>query len=194
MTATCRRKTFMAIEIERRWLLSPSAIPPEVLAQARERMVQGYLTQDGALPVVRIRLIDVPGAPLRAVQTVKALRANGEPGVEEIEFDIPTEQGLALLPLCMASLEKERITAPMDGGLKMEIDIFTGHPALEGLCIAEIEVPHPDYPLTLPAWFGPEVTGIKLLSNVSMAYQPYPAKNFAQATLAQHAACQGEDA
>ena len=194
MTATCRRKTFMAIEIERRWLLSPSAIPQEILAQSRERLVQGYLTQNGALPVVRIRLIDAPGAPLRAVQTVKALRANGEPGVEEIEFDIPTEQGLDLLPLCMASLEKERITVPMAGGLKMEIDIFTGNPTLEGLCIAEIEVPHPDYPIALPDWFGPEVTGIKLLSNVAMAYQPYPAKHFAQATLAQHVVCPDDDA
>lgn len=176
----------MAIEIERRWLLDLAAIPAEILKQARERMAQGYLTPNGVLPVVRIRLIDAPNAPERAVQTVKALRANDEPGVEEIEFDIPIEHGQALFALCPASLVKDRITVPFADGLKLEIDIFMGNPALQGLCIAEIEVPSADYPLELPSWFGPEVTGIKMLSNVAMAYQPYPAKNFAVAALEQH--------
>lgn len=175
----------MAVEIERRWLVSPKDIPAAVLQRDTQQLTQGYLSQLGTLPVVRVRLVDAGGVH-SAIQTVKAARDPCLPGMEEIEFPIPMEAGQALLDLCLAKLEKQRIAIPHGDGL-IELDIFSGNQWLDGLCIAEIEVPAMEHPVAVPAWFGPEITGIRSLSNVALAYTPMHARHYANAVWAEQA-------
>lgn len=169
----------MNIERERRWLVRLEDIPAEVMAAPSEHITQGYLSPKGIQPLVRVRLIrrTAEEAPHRGVQTVKAPR---EDGMAEIEFDLEVGVAAELLSVSLAQLEKVRHTYPIEGALKYEVDFFQGK-HLEGLVVVEIELPSFDYPLTVPAWFGPEITGVRELSNVSMAFLPILAESFAEA-------------
>ena len=44
-----------------------------------------------------------------------------------------------------------------DSGLVWEIDVYDG--IMNGIVVAEVELPSPDFVLTLPEWIGEEVTG-----------------------------------
>jgi adenylate cyclase len=166
----------LAIERERRWLVRLSDIPAEVLAASSEHITQGYLNPLGVLPVFRIRLIRESSGlePHSGVQTVKAPRAGGD-GAEEIEFDLPVCKAVELMSLQRAGLTKVRHTYPFEEVLALELDFFEGE-YLEGMVVVEIELPSFDYPLLVPDWFGPEVTGIRELSNVAMAFFPEKAR------------------
>lgn len=178
----------MAIEIERRWLVARERIPAAILQQPNYQQIQqGYLSQSGVLPVVRVRMVTVLGTRA-ALQTVKAAREAGSPGMEEIEFAIPLTACSNLLDLSLARLEKQRFCAPHSDGLLIELDLFTGNQWLDGLCIAELEVPSLDHPFEVPDWFGPEITGTRSLSNVALAYHPMQARQYADAVWAEHAA------
>lgn len=174
----------MNIERERRWLVRPEAIPAQMLQAEGAYLTQGYLSPARVFPVIRVRLFrDAPGqAPNRAVQTVKA---PAQDGLAEVEFDIPVARAQELMDLSLGRLEKTRYTWPVAGELAYEIDLFHG-PALEGLAIVEIELPSLDCPLEIPAWFGPEVTGVNQLSNVALVYQPKVALGVAAARWAAH--------
>lgn len=160
----------MNIERERRWLVRREDIPAEVLAAPAEHITQGYLSPFKLLPVVRVRLLREAHAtaPHRGVQTVKMPRADG---MAEVEFDIPLGKAEELMSLKLAGLTKVRHTYPLSEALAYEVDLFEGE-HLGDLCIVEVELPAYEVPLDIPAWFGPEITGISELSNVSMAYFP----------------------
>lgn len=174
----------MAVEIERRWLVLAGAVPPSVRELQPLRIRQGYLTALGDLPVVRVRVIESPEQS-RAVQTVKAARPEGMPGMEEVEFSIPLEKGQELMALARAQLEKSRYVLSAPGGLAWELDVFHGD-ALGGLCIAELELPSLEHPVQAPEWFGPEVTGQHGLSNLALAYTPRQARKLADDLMATH--------
>lgn len=168
----------MNIERERRWLVRREDIPAEVLAAPAEHITQGYLSPFKLLPVVRVRLLREAGAtsPHRGVQTVKMPRSDG---MAEVEFDIPLGKAEELMTLKLAGLEKVRYTYPLPGALAYEVDLFEGE-HLGDLCIVEVELPAYEVPLDIPAWFGPEITGIRELSNVSLAYYPILAAAIAE--------------
>lgn len=169
----------MNIERERRWLVRPSQIPTSVMAAPLVWIDQGYLSAPKTKPVVRVRLLreQQDAAPYAAVQTVKAPL---DDGMAEVEFGIPLASAEALMALRVGGLLKTRRTVPLADGLALELDLYQDD-ALYGLAIVEIELPSFDYPLEVPAWFGPEVTSVRELSNVGLAFNPSDAWDAANA-------------
>jgi CYTH domain-containing protein len=74
----------------------------------------------------------------------------------EFEYPIPVDDALQLLQLCPPPIiSKTRHIYKYEGN-KWEIDEFHGE--LEGLILAEIEIPSEDYQFKIPAFVGKDVT------------------------------------
>lgn len=70
-------------------------------------------------------------------------------------------------------LSKVRFTFISEGNtVPWEVDIFEGDNV--GLCIAEIELSHPDDPIVLPKWISHEITSDMRYTNVQLARVPHP--------------------
>lgn len=86
---------------------------------------------------------------------------------DEFEYAIPTEDARELLALCGdLVVEKTRYEIPVDERI-FEVDVFHGRHA--GLVLAEVELPHADALVAIPAWVGEEVSGRREYSNAFMA-------------------------
>lgn len=159
-------------EIERRWLIAPDALPAEIYNREPDRIRQGYLTPRGWMPTVRVRIIE-RGKRQFAFQTIKSVPVaeTDAEGLDELEFGLDPKVAHAMMRVAPAKLRKDRFVQPIPGKLlKWEFDVFKD--ALDGLIIAEIEVPSLATPIEVPAYFGPEITGLRSLSNVMLAYEP----------------------
>lgn len=139
----------MPKEIERRFLVGDDGWRNFVSDSVRLR--DGLLAfYDGRK--IRIRFYDE-----KATLTVKGPRK----GIarDELEYEIPASDGLALLENdCKGEViekTRHRIAA---GDLEWHVDEY--HGLLEGLIIAEIELSSEDSVVELPAWVSKEVTGI----------------------------------
>jgi CYTH domain-containing protein len=152
----------MGVEIERRFLVRGDAW--RAAATRARRLRQGYLAREDGV-TVRLRL--EPGA---ARLTIK-----GPGGLVRPEFDYPlppAEAAEMLDRLCAGRrLDKTRHDVP-HGGLLWEVDVFEG--PLDGLVIAEVELPRPDHPLELPPWAGREVTDDPRYANAALASAAAP--------------------
>ena len=152
----------MGFEIERRFLVQGDAWRAAVTRT--RRLVQGYLAREDGV-TVRLRL-----AGDRARLTIK-----GPGGLvrREFEYDIPAADAAAMLDaLCDGRrLAKTRHDVP-HGGLLWEVDVFEA--PLDGLVIAEVELPAPDHPLILPPWAGREVTEDRRYANAALASADAP--------------------
>jgi len=151
----------MGLEVERKFLVRSDewrTLGEAVLIR------QGYLC-DVPERVVRVRL---SGA--RGWLTVKGI--NVGPSRLEFEYEIPAKDAADLLDAFCPQpvLEKQRTRVP-HGGLTWEVDEFSG--ANAGLVVAEVEIPHPDHPLTLPGWVGTEVTGDPRYYNNQLHAHPF---------------------
>ena len=138
----------MAKEIERKFLLSPGA---EIPAMEGVDIVQAYLNPNPDA-TVRVRIIG-PEARL----TVKS-RNRGSVR-HEWEYPVPVADARAMLEHCACAglISKTRFRVPAaEPGLVWEIDGF--HGPLEGLVLAEIELPDEDTAVELPSFVGREVT------------------------------------
>ena len=121
------------MEIERKFSLKRL---PENLEQYECKVIeQGYLCTD---PIVRIRrsndkYILTYKSKFGVNQTQSNVIVNNE-----IEMPL-NKEGYEHLKQKVDSkiIEKRRYIIPLEGGLKIELDIFEGH--LKGLCFAEIE-------------------------------------------------------
>lgn len=143
----------MALEIERKFLVEPSKLPP---LEGGAAMRQGYLS---LRPTVRIRLA-VEAGERSARLTVKG---PGRISREEFEYEVPTEDGEAMFALCESRLEKTRFRLG-----RWEVDRFEG--TLAGLWLAECELSSEDEPLPEGGpWLGREVTGDSSFSNARLA-------------------------
>ena len=157
-------------EIERRWLIAPDALPAEIYNREPDRIQQGYLTPRGWMPTVRVRIIE-RGKRSFAYQTIKSVPGEAEAeGLNELEFGLALNVAQSMMKVAPAKLRKDRFVQPLPSKLKWEFDMFKD--ALDGLIIAEIEVPRLATPIEVPAYFGPEITGLRSLSNVMLAYEP----------------------
>lgn len=148
-------------EVERKFLVHAGRLPP---LQGGTRMVQGYLATS---PTVRVRVGEGPegrGAWL-------TIKGRGLVGRDEFEYEIPYEEGEALLGLARHSVEKTRYVLPAGEGLVWEIDVFAG--ANEGLITAELEVDDEDRPFDRPPWLGAEVTRDPAYKNAALARKPF---------------------
>lgn len=149
-------------EIERKFLVRDTGV---VAGLTGTPLVQGYF---GGLEGWTLRLRT---AGERAWLTLKSAQSGMTR--QEIESPVPFEQAgrlLAALPPDQL-ISKIRYRLPVEGsGLVWEIDRFLERH--HGLWLAEIELPRADYPVVLPAWLGPEVTGDPRYHNAALAASP----------------------
>jgi adenylate cyclase len=138
----------LASEIERKFLVVDDSWLPTIYEKTDIK--QGYLTA-GLDPSIRVRCTDDAG-----FLTIKG--GDNPLTRSEVEFQIPYQQAIELLgSFCQHStLTKTRYTSPAGLGLQWEIDVF--HGKLEGLVLAEIELPCAQADFEKPSWVGVEVT------------------------------------
>ncbi|HWH10186.1 MAG TPA: CYTH domain-containing protein [Solirubrobacteraceae bacterium] len=151
-------------EIERKFLV---ADPPVGYADhPSEPIEQGYIVVEGQSEVrVRRR-----GG--RTLLTVKA--GAGRVRVEE-EFEIDQRRFASLWPLSEGRrIAKTRYLLPADGGLTIELDVYTGD--LAGLTVAEVEfdseAASDDF--QPPGWFTRELTDDHRYANRALAVDGLP--------------------
>lgn len=147
----------MAKEIERKFLIADESWRNDVARTVHLR--------DGLLAVVNGRKVRIRFYDDRATLTVKG-RRNGI-SRDEFEYDIPSDDGLAMLAEhCHGDvLEKTRHFIPHHG-LEWTVDVY--HGLLCGIVIAEIELPSEDCAFPRPRWVGREVTGLSEYRQVNM--------------------------
>lgn len=137
----------MALEIERKFLVDDEGY--KTLAKSSHKICQGYLSR---VPerTVRIRTLDTAG-----FITIKGLTEGCVR--EEYEYEIPYEDAMKLLDLCIPPVvEKIRYKVPYKGST-WEIDEFLAPD--DSITLAELELPDPDVRFEVPPFIGREVTG-----------------------------------
>lgn len=150
----------MAKEIERKYLVLSQKY--KNVATDAIPIAQGYISTSPER-TVRVRLKGD-----RGFITVKGLTSGCERN--EWEYEIPVADAREMLCLVCdeAVLSKTRYIVPYCDGLVWEVDEFHGR--LEGLVIAEVELPTADCSLPqLPEFIGREVTGDERYYNSSLA-------------------------
>lgn len=134
------------MEIERKFLVRNL---PEPLDQYPcQKIEQAYLCTD---PVVRIRRQDDT--------YILTYKSKGFLSREEYNLPLTKEAYLHLREKADGIiLTKERYLIPIEGSLKIELDIF--HEPYENLLLAEVEFPSEEAAKNYhpPMWFGEEVT------------------------------------
>ena len=147
----------MAKEIERKFL-----IETEISLDLGEQKLikQGYVLLDKNKQL-RIRVIDHK-AFLCLKYTKNKIR-------DEYEYEIPLIDALEILSKCKYKLEKIRTTlSPHQGEYVVDIDTYPN-----GLTVAEVEFKSQEACDSFKPidWFGPEITGLKEYSNITLAKQ-----------------------
>ncbi|MGI8803764.1 MAG: CYTH domain-containing protein [Solirubrobacteraceae bacterium] len=151
-------------EIERKFLVV--AAPGDLADHHHESIEQGYIAVEGP---VEVRLRRRGG---RALLTVKA--GAGRIRVEE-EFEIDDRRFESLWPSSDGRrITKTRYELPGDGGLTIEVDVYTG--ALDGLVVAEVEFDSEKAADAFepPDWLGREITDDLRYANRALAVNGAP--------------------
>ena len=137
----------MAFEIEHKYLVVNDSY--KAMATGKVAIRQGYLNRNPDR-TVRIRTMGCNG-----FLTVKS-RNHGAKRLE-FEFEIPFEEAEEILKLAEPGIvEKTRYIVPYEG-LIWEVDEF--HGSLNGVVVAEVELPSVDYRYNLPPFIGKDITG-----------------------------------
>lgn len=147
----------MAKEIERKYLIETEVSPD--LGQ-QKLIKQGYVLLDKNKQL-RVRVIDH--------QSFLCLKFTKDKVRDEYEYEIPLLDGLEILSKCKFKLEKIRTTVvPVHGDYIVDIDRYPN-----GLVVAEVEFKDQEAcdNFTPIDWFGPEITGNKQYSNLTLAKQ-----------------------
>ena len=147
----------MAKEIERKYLVTDTSY--REAATEKRQIIQAYLNRDPKA-TVRVRV-----ANDMAFLTIKG--KNSGAVRDEWEYPIPLSDARAMIERCATGriIEKTRYIVPF-AGYHWEIDEFSGD--LEGLTVAEIELPSADTEFQLPSFIGDEVTGNPQYYNSSL--------------------------
>ena len=137
----------MATEIEHKYLVINNNYKNQ--ATACKHICQGYLSKDKER-TVRVRISDK-----NAFITIKS-KNTGDTRME-FEYSIPHDEARILLDtICIQPIiEKYRHIVEYNGNT-WEVDEFKG--ALEGLTLAEIEIPSSEYKYDIPPFIGKNVT------------------------------------
>jgi CYTH domain-containing protein len=137
----------MAIEIERKFLVANDGWRRNCCRT--ERIRDGLIAREGDRKV-RVRI-----SGDRATLAVKAKLGGIRDA--EFEYEIPKTDAEELLSAhCGSSLTKTRHHVPCSG-YTWHVDVYEG--LLEGVILAEVELPSADVDVPLPDWIGKEVTG-----------------------------------
>ncbi|MGW5636973.1 CYTH domain-containing protein [Streptomyces sp. NPDC003832] len=154
----------MPLEIERKFRVRDDwEIPP---AAVGARIRQAYLTDPAAGVEVRVRSI----AERYFMTVKKPLGTSSGKALSrhEVEFPIDVEVFDHLWDLTVDRLDKERWTVAVAGHTTV-VDVYLGKN--EGLRVVEVEFATPAEAdaFDAPAWFGPEITGMKEWGNRALA-------------------------
>ena len=151
----------MVLEIERRFLVKNEDWRSKVILS--ENFSQAYLNSNSDKWTIRIRLIDNNQSYI----TLKS-STNGFLNYE-FEYPIPKKDAIELLNLSKYKITKTRYQLKLNKK-NWVVDSFRG--SNSSLTIAEIELSSESEQIKVPAWCGQEITGIKSLSNASLAKTP----------------------
>lgn len=138
----------MGKEIEHKYLVCDNSF--ETQASKIIEIKQGYICKSKQR-TVRVRIQDNEAFINIKGETIGDTRA-------EFEYAIPVTDACILISTICDSpiIEKSRYIVEYNGNT-WEIDVFKGH--LEGLIVAEIEIPSSDYNYDVPSFIGKNVTG-----------------------------------
>lgn len=161
----------MGVEIERKFLVDFHRLPFGDMLENFSDIEQGYLSTDE--PQVRIRKeADAFYGEFRYYLTIKG---SGVFSRLEYEYPISLKDADGLFELCDSRGISKKRYKMKDGWV---VDIFNGD--LDGLCMAEIELPNEKADLpSVPEWLGREVTNDENYYNVNLVENGLP-KDFKQ--------------
>ncbi len=145
------------MEIERKFFIK--TMPADLSSYEQALIRQAFVSTD---PVIRIRQKDE--AYFLTVKSVGLLKR------EESEMPISRDSFMHLSGKTEGLvIEKTRYNLPGPGEFVTELDVF--HREYEGLTVAEIEFPDEESArrVTLPSWFGEEVTDDPQFKNSSLS-------------------------
>lgn len=175
----------MGVEIERRFLVQNE---PPINMEKSAHIIQCYLPQNDWLDVWGEDCADIENLLLESNTTFRlrimdnvafATIKGSSDGPKRFEFEKKVDYEVVkniVNSKKFPCVEKQRIFLPVEDGLFWEIDLFEGENS--GLIIAEIEIPDPEHPITVPNWIGKEITGEDgVWSNYSLAINPLSNRN-----------------
>ena len=151
----------MGIEIERRFLVNNEDWRSQVILS--EKFNQAYLNSNLNEWATRIRIIDNKKAFLTLKSSLNGLVNN------EYEYLIPIKDAIELIEMSTHKIMKTRYQLKINNK-NWVVDLFDG--SNSSLKIAEIELSYESENIQVPSWCGQEITGIKSLSNASLAKTP----------------------
>lgn len=151
------------MEIEHKFLVCG---PYKHLATACTHITQCYISDDPQR-TVRIRIRND-----KAVLTIKG--GSSADGLSRYEWEksVPVDEARELMRLALPGvIDKHRYIVPYQGH-EWEIDEFHGD--LEGLILAELEVPCADTKFAVPPFIGKEVSGYRRYYNSQLRHLSAP--------------------
>tara|TARA_Y100001968_G_scaffold12153_1_gene10133 strand:- start:137 stop:637 length:501 start_codon:yes stop_codon:yes gene_type:complete len=151
----------MGIEIERRFLVKNEDWKSQVILS--EDFSQAYLNSSLDEWTTRVRIIDNEKAYITLKSSLNRLVNY------EFEYSIPNKDAIELIKLSNYKITKTRYHLKINTK-NWVVDLFDG--SNSSLKIAEIELNSESEEIQVPSWCGHEITGIKSLSNASLARTP----------------------
>ena len=151
----------MGIEIERRFLVENEDWKSQAILS--EDFCQAYLNSSVDQWATRIRTIDKKKAYITLKSSLNGLKNY------EFEYSIPIKDAMELIQLSKYKITKTRYHLKINKKIWV-VDLFYG--SNSSLKIAEIELNSESEEIQIPSWCGQEITGIKSLSNASLAKTP----------------------
>ena len=151
----------MGIEIERRFLVKSEDWKSKVILT--QDISQAYLNSSVDEWATRIRIINNNEAYITLKSSLNGLVNN------EFEYSIPVKDAIELIKLSKYKIIKTRYQLKINNKTWV-VDLFDG--SNFSLKIAEIELMSESEEIQVPSWCDKEITGLKLLSNASLAKIP----------------------
>ena len=151
----------MGIEIERRFLIKNEDWKSEVILS--EDFSQAYLSSSVDEWSTRVRIIDNNQSYITLKSSFNGLINH------EFEYSIPCKDATELFALSRYKITKTRYQIKINNK-DWIVDSFDG--LNSSLKIAEIELNSESEEIKIPSWCGKEITGMKSLSNASLAKTP----------------------
>ena len=151
----------MGLEIERRFLVENEDWKSQVILS--EDFSQAYLNSNVDAWTTRVRIINNNEAYITLKSSLNGLVNN------EFEYSIPLKDAFELMKLSKYKIIKTRYQIKINNQ-NWVVDLFDG--SNSSLKIAEIELNSESEEIQVPTWCGKEITGIKSLSNASLAKTP----------------------
>ena len=151
----------MGIEIERRFLVENEDWKDQVIR--KESFSQAYLNSSEDEWTTRVRTIDNNKGYITLKSSLNGLINY------EFEYSIPRKDAIELIQLSKYKITKIRYQLKINKK-NWVVDVFEESNSC--LKIAEIELNSESEEIQVPSWCGKEITGIKSLSNASLAKAP----------------------